>query len=134
MTIHQQIGKAIGAHGMWKSRLQKAIDEGASRLSITVVRQDDQCDFGKWLHGNDLPLESKQTEHYKQCRHLHAQFHLAASKVLTLAIALKKTDALRAMDADGEFAAASSGLTKAMLDWDAAATRPAPAPTAAGQK
>ncbi len=132
-TTHQQIVKAIGGHGMWKARLQKAIDQAASDVSVTVVRQDNQCDFGKWLYGPDLSADTKRSPHYENCRRLHREFHLAAAKVLTLALANKKVEATRAMTHDGEFATCSASLTKAMMDWDKAATRSAPQPQTGGQ-
>lgn len=122
-TVHQQITKAIGAHGMWKARLQTAIDTSSSELNVTTVRQDNQCDFGKWLYGNDLPADAKQSGHYKSCRRLHSQFHLAAAKVLTLAMSMKKNEALKAMEPEGEFGTASAALTKAMMAWDTALTK-----------
>jgi hypothetical protein len=118
MTTHQQIVKAIGTHGMWKARLQKAVDQGVSDVSATVVRQDNQCDFGKWLYSPDLAAEAKHSPHYEKCRVFHGQFHLAAAKVLTLALANKKGEATRAMGPGGEFATCSATLTKAMMDWD----------------
>jgi len=118
MTVHQQIVKAIGAHGLWKSRLHKAIEEGASSVSAAEARQDNQCDFGKWLYGGDLTAEVKRSPHYEECRRLHRDFHLAASKVLTLALSNKKTEATHAMSTDSEFAGVSFALTKAMMDWD----------------
>ena len=117
-TTHQQITKAIGAHGMWKARLQKAIDDGASDLSVTAVREDKHCDFGKWLYGAELSADIKASQHYEQCRRLHRDFHLAASKVLALALANKKSEALSSMRPEGEFGSSSGSLTKAMMDWD----------------
>jgi len=130
MTTHQQIVKAIGAHGMWKSRLQRAIDQGASDVNITEVRQDNQCEFGKWLYGAELATNAKTSPHYEQCRRLHREFHLAASKVLTLAIGNKKTEATHAMSPDSDFAKVSTALTKAMMDWDKDTTRLGPSPAA----
>ena len=123
LTVHQQIVKSVGAHGMWKSRLQKAIETGASDLSVTVVRQDDQCDFGKWLLGRDVSDEIKRSAHYTECQRLHRQFHLEASKVLTLAISGRKAEALRAVEPNSEFAKCSANLTKTMMAWDAEAQR-----------
>jgi len=119
MTVHQQIGKAVAAHGAWKSRLHDAIARGASDVNVTTVRQDNQCEFGKWLYGKDLSDQDKRSPLYEQCRTLHRNFHLSAAKVLNLALAARKEEALRAMAVpDGEFAASSSALTKAMTDWD----------------
>ncbi len=118
MTTHQQIVKAIGAHSLWKSRLERVIAQGISDISVTVVRQDNQCDFGKWLYGPDLTEEAKRSAHYKECLHLHRQFHLAAAKVMTLALAGKQEDATRAMGPMSEFANSSAKLSKAMMTWD----------------
>jgi chemoreceptor zinc-binding protein len=123
MNTHQQIVKAIGAHGMWKARLQKAIDQGVSDVSVAVARQDNQCDFGKWLYATDLPAETKGSQHYTQCRDLHRQFHVAAAKVLTLALAAKKDEAAHAIGMGSEFANCSASLTKAMMNWDKEAAR-----------
>jgi hypothetical protein len=119
-TVHQQIMKAIGAHGLWKARLNTAVEHGSSEYSVATIQQDNQCDFGKWLYGNDLPGDVKRTEHYTRCRQLHSQFHQAASKVLGLALASRKAEAQRAMDVSGEFGTVSANLTKAMMEWDAA--------------
>jgi hypothetical protein len=119
MTVHQQISKAVMAHGAWKSQLHDAIARGASDANVTNVRLDNQCEFGKWMYGKDLSDQDKRSPLYAQCRTLHRQFHLAAAKVLNLALAAKKEEALRAMAVpDGEFAISSSALTKAMMDWD----------------
>ena len=115
MTIHEQIVKAIGAHGMWKARLLKAIDAGASDIKVADARLDNQCDFGKWLHA---ATDGKGSPHYEKCRQLHRDFHLAASKVLALALSNKKTEATHAMGADSEFVGISAALTQAMLEWD----------------
>ena len=118
MTIHQQIVKSIGAHGLWKASLQRVIDNGTSDVSVAVARQDNQCDFGKWLYGPEMPEAVKRSAHYDQCRRLHQQFHLEAAKVLTFALANKKAEAARAMETHSDFATCSGNLTKAMMDWD----------------
>jgi hypothetical protein len=118
MSVHEQIVKSIGAQGLWKGRLRKAVDSGTSDVSVTVARQDTQCDFGKWLYGSDLSKEDKQSTHYNQCRRLHQQFHLEAAKVLTFALANKQLEANQAMEPRGGFATCSGDLTKAMMDWD----------------
>lgn len=123
MSIHQQIANSMGAHSSWKEKLQKAIASGASDVSVTAMRQDNQCDFGKWLYGRELSEEEKRSAHYEQCQRLHRQFHLEVSKVLTLALASKKAEAARAMEPGSDFAICSTNLTKAMTDWDKEAIR-----------
>ncbi len=130
MTTHQQIIKAIGAHALWKSRLEKVITQGISDTSVTVVRQDNQCDFGRWMHGPDLPEGEKRSTHFKECLHLHRQFHLAAAKIMTLALANRKDEASRALAPMSEFANSSASLTKAMMEWDKEVTQP---PAGSGQ-
>ncbi|MGD0076394.1 MAG: CZB domain-containing protein [Candidatus Binataceae bacterium] len=109
------ITAAIGAHGMWKARLKSAIDKGTSEFTQARVHADNQCDFGKWLYGSAAELKSSQ--HYGKCLELHRQFHAVAAKVLSLALAGKKEEALKAMAVQGEFAVASATLTNAMTQW-----------------
>lgn len=118
MTTHEQIVKAIGTHGLWKTRLQKAIDQGVSDISAGAAGQDNQCDFGKWLYSGDLSAQARSSQYYQQCRDLHKQFHLEAAKVLGLALSNKKVEASRAIGLQSEFANCSAALTKAMMDWD----------------
>jgi hypothetical protein len=108
---------AIGAHGMWKTRLKSAIDHGSSEFSPAVVQLDDHCDFGKWLAGASPELKASPL--YSRCRDLHRQFHSAAAKVLTLALSGKKDKAKHNLDS-GEFSNLSGTLTKTMMDWDKA--------------
>jgi len=116
MSTQDQINVAIGAHAMWKTRLKSAIDSGSSEFSPSVVQQDNLCDFGKWLYGT-AATSLKSSPHYTKCVELHRQFHIIAARVLSLALGRKKDEAIRSMNLQGEFAVASSSLTKAMMDW-----------------
>ncbi len=123
MSTQDQIKKAIGAHGMWKSRLAAAIEAGKSEFSADAVRKDNLCDFGRWLYGNDLSDAAKKMPDYETCRRLHAQFHESAADVLKLAVAGQKSEALKAMGGTSKFAATSASLTNAMMKWLAAADK-----------
>ena len=112
-----QVDKGVGAHAMWKSRLQKAIESGKLEVSLDVVRVDNACAFGKWFLGTDIPESVKQTAQYQSIKEMHAQFHKTAAKVGELAVAGKKSDAERMMAENGEFAALSLRLTAALMDW-----------------
>ena len=81
-----------------------------------MVRTDNACDFGKWLYG-DIAEELKASDHYKQIVKLHADFHIEASRILSLALAGKKAEADKEMDVGSKFGMLSSSLTKAMMDW-----------------
>ncbi|MEZ5354464.1 MAG: CZB domain-containing protein [Bryobacteraceae bacterium] len=114
---HTAIDKGIAAHARWKARLNNAIDTGRMDVPVATVRVDNQCEFGKWLYGGEIPAEQKRAEHYATVRELHGRFHQAAARVVELAEAGKAGDARAEMASSGEFAVVSSKLTLAMSAW-----------------
>jgi len=122
-TTHDTIQEAIGAHGLWKGRLKKAIATASSEVEPQVVAQDSQCAFGKWLYGSSLTANEKNSPHYAECRELHRSFHAVAAKVLSLALAGKAQEAARAMEPGSEFNRLSLSLTRAMTQWHDAVTK-----------
>lgn len=117
MALSDEINAAVGAHGLWKSRLKQAIETGQSEFTVNEVCRDDRCAFGKWLYSPDLAAEVKHSGHYGRCLGLHADFHREAAKVLSMALAGNKAGALQSMGLTGEFAGISMQLTKAMREW-----------------
>lgn len=117
MINKEEIDKAIGAHGMWKVRLKQAIETGKSDVSVETIRQDNQCNFGKWLYGATLGATDKASGHYKSVRELHAEFHKCAARVAELALSGDKAKAEQMLSLSGEFSATSSKLTAAMMEW-----------------
>ena len=117
MAIQQEIDKAVGAHGMWKTRLKTAIQTGKVELPVATIKQDNQCDFGKWINGAAIPAGDRASAQYRAVKELHAKFHAAAATVAELAIAGKKDQAEKLLATGGEFANISSQLTAAMMDW-----------------
>ena len=115
MSIQQEISKAIGAHGMWKSRLKGAINSGKSDASVAVVCQDNQCEFGKWLYA--LDPQAKASSHWQCVKALHADFHKEAAQVLGLALAGKKAEAEAGLSDKSPFTAVSMKLTVEMMNW-----------------
>ena len=116
MSGRQQIDKAIGAHGLWKSRLREAIDTGESDFTAAVVKTDNSCDFGQWLH-NTITLDLKATPQYRTILSHHAEFHMEAARILQMALAGKKADADACLSAASRFSAISAALTTAMMEW-----------------
>lgn len=115
MPIAKEIDSAVGAHGLWKSRLRSAIETGKTDRSVDEVRASDRCDFGRWLGGGG---EIDRTcQHFATVRDLHAKFHLAAAEVLTLALAGQRAKAEASMAMNGAFSDASIALTNAMRAW-----------------
>lgn len=70
---------AILAHTRWKRRLQASMN-GGERLDPAVVQLDNQCDLGKWLHGEGS-VHAANGEFDKLVRS-HAAFHEAAAAVV----------------------------------------------------
>ena len=120
MSLQDQIKSAVGSHGLWKARLKAAIDTASSEFSPGVVRKDDQCEFGKWIHSTTDPA-LKNSRELLRCKDLHREFHQAAAQVLDLALAGHKEAAKQAMSPSSAFAKASGALTIAMGDWSRAA-------------
>ncbi|MBK7906668.1 MAG: CZB domain-containing protein [Gemmatimonadetes bacterium] len=117
MASPKEIDKAIGAHGMWKTRLKTAIGTGKIDVPVATIRADDQCEFGKWLAGSAIPAAVKGSPRYAEVRKLHAEFHQQAARVAALATEGKKAEAEQAVALTGPFSGASARLTAAMQGW-----------------
>jgi len=111
----EEISKAIGNHGLWKARLLGAIETGKSEWDAQTVENHRGCEFGKWL----LSIEKEQngSEHFKKVASLHEAFHKEAARVLRLALAGNKKEALKAIDHTGTYARQSGDLTAEMVKW-----------------
>jgi hypothetical protein len=117
VNTYAEIQEAIGAHELWKGRLTEAIENRSSELQPSVVGQENQCDFGKWLHGSSLTSLDKKSPHYALCRELHRGFHATAAKILSLALAGKTHEATQAIAPTGEFTRLSFALTRVLIQW-----------------
>jgi Chemoreceptor zinc-binding domain len=117
MANIEEIDKAIGAHGMWKTRLKLAVDTGKTDTPVETIGQDNQCAFGKWLYGPTLTSMDKASSDYKTVKNLHAEFHKTAARVVTLVLDGKKEEAEKMMELGGEYASISGKLTRAMMEW-----------------
>lgn len=117
MASVDEITKAIGAHGMWKTRLKMAIATGKVDVPVETIGRDDQCAFGQWLHGGSLAPADKTSNHYTKVKSLHAEFHKTAARVAQLALGGKKSEAEAMMTMTGGYAVVSGQLTDAMMEW-----------------
>lgn len=111
----EEIQKAIGAHGMWKSRLAAAIVARRSDVTPEQVEPDNTCAFGKWLQA--LPGSDQSSAHFKKVKPLHAAFHKTAAQVLRMALSGQKAEAEKSMATGGLYRKASADLTDAMMQW-----------------
>jgi methyl-accepting chemotaxis protein len=104
----------IAAHGMWKYRLQAAIESGRSDFVPAVVARDDQCALGKCLYG-DARAQLRGSSDLEEIRQLHASFHRGAAAVLELALAGKRSEAQDQLASGSEFLRTSATLVQ-LLD------------------
>jgi hypothetical protein len=120
MALTDDIAEAMTAHDAWKDRLQAVIEKGSTDLKLHEVEADNRCDLGKWLV--TIPASSDTEEVSK----IHRQFHREAAKVLSLALAGRRSDALRAMDHMSTYTAVSGQLQRSLTGWrDRSAKAPA---------
>jgi methyl-accepting chemotaxis protein len=111
----EHIDKAIAAHGTWKIRLKDAIHTGKSELTVDKAAADCECAFGKWF--SEEPSEIRESNTGRTVHDLHAQFHLAAAKVLSLALAGHKEEAEAEMERGSDFASISAKLITVLMEW-----------------
>ena len=116
MEINEEIAKAFGAHGAWKTRIIQAIDSGHSDHKPADVAVDNRCAFGKWLYDPALPGEVRASEDYRNVVQLHAEFHRAAGATLAKALQGDHEGAHSELKS-GLFARSAEALSAAMVRW-----------------
>ena len=116
MSVHDEIDKAISAHGTWKQKLRRAVDTGECESTPEKVKMDNNCAFGKWLHERIDP-SVKSSPYYSEVVSLHAQFHKEAGAILELALEGDKEQAKKLLSITGNFAKCSGALTRKMQEW-----------------
>lgn len=105
----QRIEAAVAAHDEWLARLRDAIRHGDSEYQPAAVRRHDQCALGAWLD-RDFPPTLRESPVYDDLRRTHAQFHVQAASIMTLALAGRRAEAERMMAPRSEFLALSGWL------------------------
>jgi hypothetical protein len=113
--LEAAVRAAIGAHGAWKLKLKTAVNTGRSEATPATVGRDDQCEFGKWLHGQGIDEETRAGMPYQVVRRLHAEFHQCAGRVLALGLDGKRVEAGNLLE--GEYTARSEKLVTALAKW-----------------
>lgn len=113
----EAIDRAVCTHGLWKSRLRRAIERGEAERTLASVPHESLCELGRLLQRPELALGSVAPQHLERLRVLHAEFHRVASKVLDLALTGQKEEALRFIDAHGPFTEVSMLLVREMMAW-----------------
>ncbi len=115
MVTKQDLDAALHAHMQWKIRIEGAISEKRSDFQPEVVKKDDACEFGRWLHTR--PVDVMNTDHYRKVKALHAEFHRVAGSLLDLALSGRAPDARKGLDAGGEYRTITGKLILAINTW-----------------
>ncbi|MBF0282603.1 MAG: CZB domain-containing protein [Zetaproteobacteria bacterium] len=109
-----QIRTAIGVHGLWKQRINSAIQTGTSEWQPAKVAPHNLCDFGQWL---DTVPANHRDNHFNNVAVVHADFHKEAARVLQLAISGKTDEATEAASRTSEYGKLTAKLTTSMMAW-----------------
>lgn len=116
MGIKDELTKAMGAHGLWRDKLKKAIQAGKGEFVANDVRKDNLCAFGKWLE--ESSPEDRKLAQFKIVKMLHAQFHVEAARIIELVQANKLAEAKACLeDPQGMFSRLSTQLSSALMKW-----------------
>lgn len=104
---------AIGAHVQWKAKLSSYIAHPDHTLNANMAAGDQNCELGKWLHG-----EGKRYANIPEYVALvkdHAQFHRAAGEVIRKADSGQKVLDEVALGANSDFANASTAVVADLM-------------------
>lgn len=99
------LNTAIQKHAEWKFKFRSAVHDNET-LDAAAISKDNNCEFGKWLHGEAKAIFGKSAK-YAQCVADHAAFHVEAGKVAA-AVNTKKNDDVEQMIASGSAFAETS--------------------------
>jgi len=94
--------QAVTAHEEWRGAFERAVRNGGGGLRVEVVRMDNLCPLHAWLDGEGEQAVSNLTAS-GMLREVHAEFHLAAAKVLSLALEGRVPEAVAAMCQDAQY-------------------------------
>ncbi len=105
---------AIQKHAEWKFKLRNAV-HSKTVLDAQSISKDNNCEFGKWLHG-EARLFLGSHKSYPNCVAEHAAFHLAAGSVARAVNAGQKEQVEKLMAAGSEFAERSKKVAVAIVE------------------
>jgi methyl-accepting chemotaxis protein len=83
------LNNAIQKHAEWKFKFRNAIF-AKETFDAAAISKDNNCEFGKWLHGEAKTLYGKSAI-FAKCLAEHAAFHVEAGKI-AVAVNTKKQD------------------------------------------
>lgn len=112
MSVSDELRQAIAAHGQWKQKFRDFM-AGTLDLDPSVVQQNNQCQFGKWLESQGHIALGRMD--YDEIDRLHTEFHKVAAEVIRTKKAGQTQVAEQALATGGTFATASANLTRRIM-------------------
>ena len=79
------LNHAVLAHQAWKSRLNQYLGGSSQEpLDPIVISKDDQCELGKWIHGEGRKVFHDEPA-FQALHECHEHFHRKAGEVVKMA-------------------------------------------------
>jgi len=104
---------AIDVHVKWRAKLAAYIANPDQSLSVATVGKDNNCELGKWLHGEGRKFAGMPA--YAQVMADHARFHRAAGEIIRKADAGQIKSEDLALGTKSDYAAASSAVVTSLM-------------------
>jgi len=108
------LDNAIQKHAQWKFKFIDALHT-KEHMDVAAISKDNNCEFGKWLHG-DAKAEFGQERSYAKCVADHAAFHVEAGKIAVLVNAHKADEAERLMAAGSQYSGVSKTVAVSIIE------------------
>ncbi|MGD0802076.1 MAG: CZB domain-containing protein [Terracidiphilus sp.] len=108
------LDNAIQKHAEWKFKFRNALHND-ELMDAAAISKDNNCEFGKWLHGDAKMQYGKDGCHAK-CVADHAAFHLQAGKIATAINAKTPQEAERMMAAGSAYDMASKRVGVSIIE------------------
>ncbi len=108
--------QAVIAHQDWKRAFERSLHDGGGDLRVDIIRLEDRCLLGRWLHGEGSKAVANPTA-AGMLREIHAEFHAAAADALALAQAGRVRDAIHALAEDAPYGQWSATLLRALKNY-----------------
>ena len=105
---------AIQKHAEWKFKFRTAIHQN-EQLDASAISKDNNCEFGKWLHG-EAKAQLGRLGSYVKCVADHAAFHTEAGKVAAAINAKKLEEAEKMMASGTPYSEASKRVGIAIIE------------------
>jgi hypothetical protein len=115
-SLADELRAALGAHGRWKIRFHAAIEGQEVVLPLSSIISDRDCEVGRFLFERLSPA-FRRSGPWRKCVDFHAEFHRSAWRIWQMAREGKREAALEAIGPGSRYAALSSILTSALLEW-----------------